>query len=387
MPQPFRVVFAAGEVADLKRRLAAARLPAAPAEAGWRYGIEPGYLARLLAHWRDAFDFQAAEDRLNRHAQYVAEVPDDDGRPLRLHFIREPGSGPSPRPLLLTHGWPGSVAEFVEVVAPLAHPERFGGDAADGFEVIAPSLPGYGFSQAPAAPIGPRAIARLWHRLLADVLAHPRYLAQGGDWGAMVTAWLALDRPEAVVAAHFNMTPLRPAGRNFEPPLDAAEEAWLKAARGRMARESAYQQVHATKSQTLAAALEDSPAGLAAWIVEKFHGWSGPARAEPPFAMDALLTNLTVYWLTRSINTSMWLYRGVREEGSLSLPEGRRIEVPCGFLLPEHDLSPAPPDRWLRRLCNLTHRRDLADAGHFTAMQAPGPFVADVRAFFRPYRP
>ncbi|MBM3491718.1 MAG: hypothetical protein FJX68_14990 [Alphaproteobacteria bacterium] len=179
------------------------------------------------------------------------------------------------------------------------------------------------------------------------------------------------------------MTPLCPALGPGEPPLTPEKAAWIETAGRRMQQEDAYQHVHATKSQTLAYGLTDSPAGLAAWIVEKFHGWSDPAAAEPPFSLDALLANITLYWLTGRINSSTWLYRGVREEKSLALPAGQRLTPPLGFLLPGHDLRPPPPDGMLRRLGNVVERRDLPAARHFTAMQAPGPFVAAVRDFFR----
>ena len=385
-PKPFAVAFADAALEDLKARLARTRLPDAPAEPGWRYGANPDYVRRLLEHWRLGFDWRAAEARLNRFPQFTVPLPLPGGAAVEVHFHYERGSGRSPSALLLTHGWPGSTFEFLDCIEPLAHPERFGGDAEDGFDVVVPSLPGYGLSAPPPAPIGPRAIATLWHHLMAEVLGHRRYFAQGGDWGAVVTGWLAFQQPQAVIAAHFNMTPLRPAMGPGEQPLAPEERAWIEAARRRLRQEDAYQHLHATKSQTLAYGLTDSPAGLAAWIVEKFHGWSDPAAAEPPFAMDALLENITLYWLTGRLNSSTWLYRGLREENSLSLPAGERLKQPLGFLLPGHDLVPPPPTAILRRLGDVVLRRDLPAAGHFTAMQAPGPFVAAVRDFFGAHR-
>jgi microsomal epoxide hydrolase len=382
VPRPFVANFPQAELADLKARLQRTRLPDRPVDPGWRYGVDPDYMRRLLAHWRDGFDWCAQEARLNRFPQFAVELPLAEGGSIELHFHHERGSGKAQRALILTHGWPGSTFEFLDCIEPLAHPERFGGKAEDGFDVVVPSLPGYGLSAPPPAPIGPRAIATLWHRLMAEVLGYRRYCAQGGDWGAVITAWLALQQPDAVSAAHFNMLPLRAASGPSEPALATDERAWIEAARRRLRQEDAYQHVHATKSQTLAYGLTDSPAGLAAWIVEKFHGWSDPAAAEPPFAMDALLANVTLYWLTGRINSSTWLYRAVREEKSLALPAGQRLTQPLGFLLPGNDLTPPPPDGMLRRLGKLAERRDLPQAGHFTAMQAPGPFVAAVRDFF-----
>lgn len=368
---------------DLRRRLDNVRWPGEPVDAGWRYGANLGYMHRLVAHWRDGFDWRAAEARLNRFPQFIAPVPTDDGGSLDIHFIHEKGSGENPLPLLLVHGWPGSVAEFLDAVEPLAHPERFGGDAADGFDVIAPSLPGYGFSAAPPAPMGPKAIATLFTRLMRDVLGYQRYVAQGGDWGSIIVARMALDHPDTLAAVHFNMLPLRPDLSDGTPPLSEAEQAWMKLVQQMRARETAYQEVHATKSQSLAYGLTDSPVGLAAWITEKFHGWSAPDADEPPFSMDALLTNIMVYWVTGSMNSSTWLYRAFREERAYGLMPGQTVTLPMGFCLPAHDLIPPPPPEWIRRVGNVVRDTRLADGGHFTMMQKGPELIADVRSFFR----
>lgn len=380
---PFTVAVDAAALSDLQERLARARLPAAPADAGWRFGVEPRYFARLIDYWRDGYDWRRAEAELNRHPQFTASVKGDDGTALRLHFLHRHGSGEAPLPILMLHGWPGSYYEFLGVVEPLARPEDFDGRPEDAFDVVVPSLPGYGFSEIPASPIGLRAIGGLLHRLMTEVLGYDRYLVQGGDWGALIAAWMALDHAPTVAAAHLNMVALRPPLGPGHPPVSDDEQAWIDAARARLKQESAYQDVHATKSQTLAYGLTDSPVGLAAWIVEKFHGWTDAALAEPPFAMDTLLTNVMLYWLTGTINSSTWLYRMARREGELRAPAERRIEVPCAYLLAPNDLALPPPTSWLARIGRVDRRNDLASGGHFVALENGPALVADVRAFAR----
>ena len=378
---PFRIDVAPEVLEDLARRLEHARLPGAPVDAGWEYGIEPDYLRRLLEHWRHGYDWRAAEARLNRRPQFIACVGDH-----RLHVIVERGSGADPLPLVLTHGWPGSFVEFEGVIGPLAHPERFGGRIEDAFDVIVPSLPGYGWSSAPAAPISTRAIARVWDDLMASVLGYERYVAQGGDWGGLVTSWLGVDAAEHVAAIHLNIMGLRPYLGEGSEPLDAGEEAWMARTRARLARETAYQAIQGTKPQTLAYALTDSPVGLAAWIAEKFHGWSAPGPDGPPFTLDQILTNVMVYWVTGSANTASWLYAAARRLDGMRLGRGERVDVPTAFVSCPHDLFPAPPDRWVQRAYRCVRRTELPVGGHFLAYERPAEFVEDVRAFFRDYR-
>ncbi len=289
------------------------------------------------------------EAKLNRFPHYMAKVGG-----LKVHFILERGSGDNPMPLLLTHGWPGSVVEFLDVIEPLAHPERFGGDIKDGFTVIVPSLPGYGFSDAPEAPITPRDVAALWRELMVDVLGGERYVAQGGDWGGTITSWLAFDHPEHLAAIHLNMQGLLPFRGEGMAPMTDEELAWLKLAQEQSRLESAYQQIQGTKPQTLSYGLTDSPVGLAGWILEKFHGWTVPPGSPepPPFNLDHLLTNVMLYWLN-GINASTWLYVSLVEANSFFLKLGEKVEVPTGLLLFPNDLLPPPPDSWGRRAYNV----------------------------------
>jgi pimeloyl-ACP methyl ester carboxylesterase len=379
---PFRIDIPDAVLVDLRERLARTRFPIEPKNAGWRWGTSLHYMRDVVAHWRDRYDWRHWEARLNRWPHYQASV---GGK--RVHFMMERGSGTNPLPLLLTHGWPGSVVEFLDVIEPLAHPERFGGDVRDAFTVIAPSLPGYGFSEAPDAPQSHRQIATLWHALMTEVLGCEHYVAQGGDVGAMVTAWLAFDHPAGLDAIHLNLVSMQPDLKHpGTEPLDEDEKAWIKAGEARRAGETGYQQIQGTKFQTLAYGLADSPAGLAAWILEKFHGWTVPGSSEPPpFDLDHLLTNVMLHWLNGA-NAPTWTYPFAIDPSTRKLPGGSRIEVPTGVLLFPQDLSVPPPDRWIRRVFNLVHRRDAPSGGHFAAFENGPLFTEDVRTFFRRFR-
>jgi microsomal epoxide hydrolase len=379
--EPFRVSVPDEVLDDLKWRLGRTRWPIEAKAAPWRYGTDKAWLQEIVAYWQQSYDWRRWEAELNRFPQYKATV---GGR--KLHFILERGSGPDPLPLVITHGWPGSVVEFLEVIEPLAHPERFGGDVADAFTVVAPSLPGYGFSDPPDSPAGPRRIAPLWRELMVEVLGCDRYVAQGGDWGACVTSWLALDCPERLAAIHLNMHGVLPFRGEGAPPMTAEEQAWLVRAQEHAKLESAYQQIQGTKPQTLAYGLTDSPAGLAAWVLEKFHGWTIPRSPEPPpFDRDRLLTNVMLYWLN-GINASTWLYTALVDGDAFFLKLGERIEVPTGLFLFPNDLLPPPPESWARRAYNLAHRRVATSGGHFAAFEKGPQLVEDMRSFFRAYR-
>ncbi|MFC3675890.1 epoxide hydrolase family protein [Ferrovibrio xuzhouensis] len=383
--EKFSIAIPDAALADLRQRLALTRWPAEPAGAAWQYGSNGDYMRRFVARWQKGFDWRRWEARLNAFAQYRLPLqrPDDGGGTQMVHVLVEPGSGPAPRPLLLTHGWPGSVFEFLEVIEPLAHPERFGGKAEDAFTVICPSLPGYGFSMPLDRPIGPRAIARLWRDLMVDGLGIDRFFVQAGDWGSIVSSWLGLDFPAHVAALHLNMVPLRPPLTKDGPPLSAAETDWIRRVKKLQASESGYHAIQATKPSTLGFAMADSPAGMAAWIVEKFHGFPrGRAERDPPFAMDHIIANVAYYWLTGSMVTATWLYRAAAETHGLALQPGDFITPATGFLLPPWDLVPPPPAGWLERGYNVVRRRDLPQGGHFVAMEQPQAFIEDLRDFF-----
>jgi pimeloyl-ACP methyl ester carboxylesterase len=376
----FEVHVSDEEVADLKARLAATRWPREePENAGWDYGANMAYVKELCAYWQNSFDWRAVEAEINGFDNFTTEIDGQD-----IHFIVEQGSGANPVPLLLTHGWPGSILEFIKVIEPLAHPERFGGDAEDGFTVVVPSLPGYGFSGSPGKPIDCRHVAGLWRKLMVDVLEHSRFIAQGGDWGCLVTSWIAADHGDVCIGAHHNMWIMRPPMGEGHAPPDAEEQVWLDGRSSGMAKETAYQMIQATKPQSLSYGLTDSPAGLAGWITEKFHRWGDThGEIESSFSKDRLLANIALYWFTATINTSTWMYCAIPLGQNFSPPDDRRIETPVGIAQFPGDTFQMPPRQWVERAANVVHWTTMPSGGHFAAMEEADLFVDDVRAFRR----
>lgn len=377
--RPFTVQVSDADIADVQQRLRDTRWPREePADAGWDYGANMGHVRDLCAWWADGFDWRAVERQINRFDNFHATV---DG--LDIHFIHEKGSGDNPLPLILTHGWPGSIVEFLDVIEPLAHPERFGGQAADGFDVIVPSLPGYGFTAAPSRPVDCRETARLWRHLVVDVLGYDRFMAQGGDWGSLVTSWLGLAHGDVCCGIHQNMFIMQPRDRT-DPAPDAEEQAWMKQRQSDLRFETGYQAIQSTKPQTLSYGLNDSPAGLAAWIVEKFHRWGDTnGDVSSRFSRDHLLANIALYWHTGTINSSTWMYTSIVESDNFLPTDGQRIQVPVGVARFPGDTFSMPPRQWVERLANVVHWTEMPAGGHFAAMEEPAAFVDDVRAFGR----
>jgi microsomal epoxide hydrolase len=379
-PRPFRVAVADAVIDSIKAKVrgyAWHEMPRGPGlEDSWAYGANLAFMKELCAYWADGYDWRKWEAELNRFPQFLARVED-----LDVHFYREDGSGPSPRPLILSHGWPGSVFEFLHVIDKLAHPERFGGDVKDAFTVIVPSLPGYGWSGKPARPIGPRTVARHFDALMANVLGLPDYIAQGGDWGSAISGWMAYEG-KGCRAAHLNMFGWRSPGVH---PETAEEKDYAARAMQLFELEGAYFREHTTKPQTLSYAMMDSPVGACAWIVEKFHGWSDTRKGfENVYSKDQLLTNVMIYLVTKSFNTATWLYRGLAEDLSgAPVPHGARIEKPVGIAAFPIDLIPFPPRSLVQRHMNVTHWTDFAEGGHFAALERPDDLVGDIRAFAR----
>ncbi len=382
--KPFEVNVPDAVLDDLRARLELARFPNEPQDAGWRWGANLGYMRELIDYWRDEFDWRAAEAQLNAFPQFMAPVTDPEtGETFDIHFVHLKGSGPSPKPLLISHGWPGSFYELLGIAGPLANPEKHDARGAPTFDVVIPSLPGYGFSSSPAAPITPKVMARVFHQLMTGVLGYENYLTQGGDWGSVITAWMGVFEPEAVSASHFNMLGLIPYTGAGTDALSEEERGYVKTVKARMKREGGYQAIQGTKPQTLAYGLTDSPLGLAAWIAEKFHGWPGAdATQPPPFPMDRLLTNIMIYWASGCINSSNWLYASLMDGSGAALAEGERVTVPSGFAFFPHDLFPPPPQSWVARAYNVVHRTDMPSGGHFAAMENPVELVDDMRKFF-----
>jgi microsomal epoxide hydrolase len=378
--QPFKISLPDAVLTDLRERLARVRWPDEVPDGGWRYGTDLAYMKELVAYWRDRYDWRKNEADLNRFRQFTVPLAG-----IELHFIHEPGVGPSPMPLLLSHGWPGSVLEFHKIIPMLTDPGRFGGDPADAFTVVAPSLPGYGFSFRPNQPrFGVTEIADVFASLMEEVLGYRRFGAQGGDWGAFVTARLGYAHAGKLTGIHMNLLTLR---RDVRPPANPTEEErryladlgqWLR-------EEAGYQWIQGTKPQTLAYGLSDSPAGLCAWIVEKFRAWSDcGGDLERRFSKDEILTNVMLYWVTGAIGSSFWPYYA-RYHADWPIPDGARVDVPMGYAAFPREIV-RPPRAWAERVFDVRRWTPMPAGGHFAALEEPEALAADVRAFFRPLR-
>jgi len=347
---------------------------AVPDAGGSSAGIDRDLLQRICARWTGGYEWSRTVERLNRFPQFLADI---DGQ--RVHFLHVRGS--NPRPLLLCHGWPGSTLEFDDVIERLAFPDRFGGKAQDGFDVIVPSLPGYGYSGRPAAPIGPRRTAALFDTLMTKVLGYPQYTAQGGDWGSAVTAWMAHDFHQHTQRLHLNMVLV------LDDGLNGSEEgqAYLAARQRIWKHEGGYAIQQATRPQTLAFALADSPVGTMAWIADKFAAWSD--QTEPDllarFPVDHLISNVMLYLMTGSVPTSMWMYKGFWNEGSDRFPPGPGVRVPTAVAAFPDPVFAPPPRHVVERAYDLRRWTDMPRGGHFAAMEAPDLFVRDIADFVR----
>ena len=377
---PFKIHVPDETLADIRARVAAFPWHEMPYDGGWEYGANLDYMKELCAYWVDEYDWRKREAELNHFQHFKAPV---DG--IDLHFIHQKGSGPNPIPLLISHGWPGSVHEFMDVIEPLAHPERFGGNVEDAFDVIAPSLPGFAWSGRPPRPWGPRRMAQTFNALMTDTLGYNRYLSQGGDWGGAVCSWLGFDHAPACAAIHINILTMRaPDG-----PQTDEEKAWAEQFRRDQIMQDGYRTQQATKPQTLSYAMMDSPVGVAAWLVEKFNGWSDTVGddVESVYTKDELLTSVMIYVTTRCFNTASWIYYGRREEGGRVLsPEGKRVEVPTACALFPAEMLAWPPRSYVDRIYNVAQWSEMTQGGHFAAMEQPELLVEDVRKFARKLR-
>ena len=380
MIRPFQIEVPVETLELIRRQVASYAWHEMPDDGGWAYGANLAYMKELCAYWLDEFDWRVQEAAINRFTHFIAPV---DG--IDLHFMHEKGSGPAPMPLIISHGWPGSIVEFLKIIEPLAHPERFGGSSEDAFDVIAPSLPGFGFSGRPPRPIGPRKIARLFATLMTDVLEYPSYLAQGGDWGGAISSWLGFEHAPACRAIHINIFTMRPPNG----PQSREEEAWATQFKRDQLMEDGYRTQQATKPQTLSYAMMDSPVGVAAWIIEKFNSWSDTVgdNIESVYTKDELLTNIMVYLVTKTFNTASWIYYGRREEGGRVLsPDGQRVEVPTAAALFPAELLAWPPRSYAERVYNITRWTEMPRGGHFAALEQPTLLIDDIRAFARTLR-
>ena len=378
----FRIDIPAEDIEDLRRRLLATRLPSSLDANQWDDGTSLAFMRRLLDHWLNHFDWRVQEARLNRLPQHLATV---DG--LDLHVVHQPGKGPAPMPLVLTHGWPGSFIEMEHIIPLLADPAAHGGDPADAFHVVVPSLPGFGFSAPPpVAGVDSYRVAELWTKLMHG-LGYERFAAQGGDIGAGVSTWLARRFPEQIIGAHINYIPgsYRPPIGDGLPPITAEEQAFLDTAAAWSNMEGAYAAEQATKPQTLAYAMTDSPVGLAAWITEKFRTWSDcDGDIERVFTMDELLTNISIYWFGHMLDASFRFYKEGRMRPQTFAPS-EHVTGPLGVAVFPREL-PTPPRSWVERAFNVQRWTPMPRGGHFAALEQPELLAEDIRAFFRPLR-
>jgi microsomal epoxide hydrolase len=372
----FRIDIPQADLDDLRDRLARTRWPDQLPGVGWDYGIPLDYVKALAEYWRTSYDWRAAERKLNEFPQFTTTI---DGQ--NVHFLHVRSPEPDALPLIMTHGWPGSVAEFMEIIGPLTDPSAYGGDPADAFHLVLPSIPGYGFS-GPTRETGwtPRRIAQAWDELMQR-LGYARYGAQGGDWGSRISRELGIIAPGHVVGVHLNMlsTPA-PEGTD---DLTAEEKARLDRMRQFRANGSGYMAIQSTRPQTLAYGLTDSPAGQLAWITEKFGEWTDNGLPDEAVDRDQLLTNVMIYWLTATAGSSARLYYEAARSGAWGPPEPSAM--PTGVAVFPREIAPA-----IRRFAELTnnivHWSEFDRGGHFAAMEAPDLLTGDVRDFFRRFR-
>jgi pimeloyl-ACP methyl ester carboxylesterase len=351
-----------------------------PDDGGWKYGSNLEYMKEISSYWIKDFDWRKHEAEINKFSNFTTVVDD-----IEMHFIHEKGSGSNPTPLLLMHGWPGSVVEFLNIIENLAHPEKFGGNIEDAFDVIVPSLPGFGFSKRPSKPIGPRKMANTLNKLMTENLGYKNYLAQGGDWGATIANWIGYDHSKSCKAIHINCLTMR----HPDGPQSKQEEEWQQRFNKDQVMQDGYRTQQATKPQTLSYGMMDSPVGIAAWIIEKMYSWSDlkDGDIESAYSKDTLLANIMVYVVTKTFNTASWIYYGRREEGGRFFPKDfKKIEIPTAAAIFPAEMSEWPPKSYVDRLFNITQWTEMPSGGHFAALEEPELLINDLVKFSRTVR-
>jgi pimeloyl-ACP methyl ester carboxylesterase len=351
-----------------------------PDDGGWKYGSNLDYMKEISSYWVKDFDWRKHETEINKFSNFTSVVDD-----IEIHFIHEKGSGSNPTPLLLMHGWPGSVIEFLLIIEKLAHPEKFGGNIEDAFDVVVPSLPGFGFSGRPSKPIGPRKMAAILNKLMIENLKYKNYLAQGGDWGATIANWIGYDHSKFCKAIHINCLTMRHA----DGPLSKQEEEWQIRFDKDQIMQDGYRTQQATKPQTLSYGMMDSPVGIAAWIIEKMYSWSDlkDGNIESAYSKDTLLANIMVYIVTKTFNTASWIYYGRREEGGRFFPKDfKKIQIPTAAAIFPAEMSEWPPKSYVDRIFNITQWTEMPSGGHFAALEEPELLVNDLVKFSRTVR-
>lgn len=375
-PERFDIQWDADAVEKLLDRVRAYEFPKAPADAGWEYGCDPNALRDLCAYWGDGYDWRAAVATLNAREHFLADI---DGK--ALHFVHVVGEAGGKRPLLLSHGWPSSVFEFWDVIDALAYPSQHGGRTEDAFDLVIPSLPGFGWSYKPAVPVDQIETAHLYDALMTRVLGYDTYFAAGGDWGAMVTAMAALHHPEHVRATLMTMLFPQPSGE----PETREEKAWQKDARAVERQFGAYAAVQGSKPQSLAWLAAGNPVGQMAWIVERFHDWSDrrDRSFDDIFTRDRLLTNVMIYVMNDAFTTSLWYYAAAIASDTRKLKPGQRITTPTAFTIYEDPRHPKPPRSIAEKGYAVSRWVQPGRGGHFPALEVPQTYIEDLRAWGR----
>lgn len=381
MKNRFHVNLPQSVIDDLRLRIEHVRWPDTVEPKGWNYGTNLTYLQELISYWYKDFDWRQQEKQLNRFNHFQAAVAGQ-----HIHFIHEHGKGPRPIPIVLTHGWPSTFYEMFKIIPLLTDPEAYGGDANDAFDVVVPSLPGYGFSERPMKPgVTFREISDMWTELMVDVLGYERFAAHGGDLGSDVTTHLGRYHSDRIIGIHL-LAVTKPYLDQDSAPLTEEEQNYVRQVERWKQEEGAYTHQQSTKPQTLAYGLNDSPVGLAGWIVEKMRAWSDcSGDVERRFSKDELLTNLMIYWATETINSSMRLYYDHNDFSKVE-PEPYSIEVPTGVTLTVEPVNKAPKSWAERTYKNIQHWTELPRGGHFAAFEEPELLAEEIRAFFRPLR-
>ena len=380
-PTPFTLRVPDADIADLRERLARTRFPDSSPGDPWTHGTSVDYMRELVAYWRDTFDWRAAEAKLNAYPQFKL-VKDD----IDLHFLHVPGKGPTPRPLLLMHGWPGSVFEFVDFIPRLTDPEKFGGDPADSFTVVAPSLPGYGLSFRPGQKrYGVEEIADAMTDLMSRTLGYSRFAVQGGDWGGITAARMGAVHADRLIGIHVNLLSVPRDPKAIANPTPE-QKVFIDQLKHWLDEETGYQAIQGTKPQSLSFAMTDSPAGFAAWIVEKFRSWTDcDGDVERALTREQMLSNISFYWFTAAIGSSFYPYYFRMHRGWPVSPE-QPATAPTGYAeFPKEMLHP-PRSIAEKTFTDIRRWTVMPRGGHFAAMEQPDALAEDVRAFFRPLR-
>ena len=379
MIRPFKINISNKIIEDINTKVENYSWHEMPDDGGWTYGTNLDYMKEISKYWIDKFDWRKTEEKINKFQNFKSSI---DG--IDIHFIHEKGSGTNPKPLLLSHGWPGSIVEFLHIIDQLAHPEKFGGKEEDAFDVVVPSLPGFGFSGRPSRPIGPRKMASIFNSLMTEVLGYKKYLAQGGDFGGTIATWLACDFPKTCAAIHINILIVR----HPDGPQTKEEKEWEERFERDQMTENGYRTQQATKPQTLSYAMMDSPVGVAAWIIEKMRSWSDIKNndIESVYSKDTLLSNIMVYLVTKTFNTASWIYYGRREEGGRFLPkEDLPLKVPTAVALFPKEYLEWAPRSYVERIYNIQRWTKMPKGGHFAALEQPDLLVKDIVEFSKKF--